>query len=247
MRRALLAGLAALALVLTGCAADVEPPPPPAGVDLSSADPADGNGLWLRSGAEVTAIIAEAIRAGGPVHVRGSITETIQPDPESDPEPGRTIVLDFHGTATAYAATVAAGDVAIDVMVSAGGTRLRGNAAFARAHPGRDAGTVVCTTGLDGALADWAPLLDPAALVSTLLAGAGVGATTPPPEGDTLDVVAGEAGAVVGVLVVERFGAPLPRSFIAADGSGDAELTFADWGAAVDLDAAAEKLPCPAT
>jgi len=240
-------GVGVVALVLTGCAADVEPPAPPAGVDLRSADPADGNGLWLRSGADVTAIVAEAVRAGGGVHVRGSITETVQPDPETEPEPGRTITLDFHGTAAAYTASVTAGDVAIEVVVSTDGTRLRGNAAFARENPGRDAGAVVCTTGLDSALAEWSPLLDPAALVSTLLPGAGVGATAPTADGDTIDVVAGEEGSVVGVLVVERFGAPLPRSYVAADGTGEAEFTFTGWGDPVDLEAAAEQLPCPAS
>src|SRR5690606_33806162 len=62
MKRPVLAGLAVAALLLSGCAAEVEPPTPPVGVDLSTADPADGNGLWLRSGPAVTAIVAEAMR-----------------------------------------------------------------------------------------------------------------------------------------------------------------------------------------
>lgn len=245
MRRRVLAGLAVTALLLTGCAAEVEPPTPPAGIDLSTAEPADGNGLWLRTGTTVTAIVADAMRAGGPVHLTGTITEMVQPDPDADPRRGRTIRLDFHGTSAAYTATVSAGDVGMEVVVSTDGTRLRGNAGFARENPGRQAGTVVCTTGVDGALADWAPLLDPAALVTALLPGEGVGATEPAGDGETLEVVAGEEGAVAGVLVVERYGPPLPRSFVAADASGDSELAFTGWGEAVDLDAAAQKLPCP--
>lgn len=246
MKRPVLAGLAVAALLLSGCAAEVEPPTPPVGVDLSTADPADGSGLWLRSGPAVTAIVAEAMRAAGPVHVTGSITEMVQPDPEEDAVPGRTITFDFHGTAAAYTATVTAGDVAIEAVVTIDGSRLRGNAGFARQYPGREAGAVMCTTGLDGALADWAPLLDPAALVSTLLAGDAVGASAPTGDTDTIDVVAGEEGSVTGVLVVERFGPPLPRSFVAADASGDGELVFAGWGEPADLDAAAATLPCPA-
>lgn len=235
-------------LLLTACAAPADPPAPPAGVDLSTADAADGNGLWLRTGSQVTTIIAEAARAGGPVHVSGSITETVQPDPEAEPdagpEPGRTLSLDFRGTAAAYAVTVIAGDVRITAVAWPEGSRVRGNAAFARENPGRDADAVVCSDGLDPVLVDLAPLLDPAELITALLGGSGVGANPPVGDADVLEVVTGEEGTVVGALTVERVGPPLPRSFVAADASGEGALTFAEWGTAVDLDAAAAELPC---
>lgn len=241
-----LAALLAVAMPLSACSRPADPPPTPSGIDLRSADPADGNGLWLRSGADVTAIVAQAVRAGGPVHITGQITEIVQPDPDADPRRGRTLSLDFHGTASTYTATITAGDVRVAALVTAEGSRVRGNAGFARAFEGRAADEVVCSSGLDPALVDFAPLLDPAALVTTLLGSGGVGAN--PPVGDdvdTLDVVTGEEGSVVGVLTVERYGPPLPRSFVAADASGEGALTFADWGSELDVDAAEKTLACP--
>jgi hypothetical protein len=237
---------AALALVvsLTGCGAPADLPPTPTGIDLRGADARDGNGLWLRSGSAVTDIVAEAVRTGGPVRISGEITETVQPEPDAEPRPGRTLTLDFRGTASAFAATVRAGDVRIDAVVSADGSRVKGNAAFARQYAGREAGAVVCTSGLDPVLLDVAPLLEPAGLVSALLGAGGVGANPPVGDAETLDVVTGEEGSVVGVLTVERFGPPLPRSFVAADASGEGALEFSAWGEPVDLDAAAAELPC---
>lgn len=246
IRRHIIAiGALALAVTLAGCSAPADPPPPPAGIDLRGAEGSDGNGLWLRSGSAVTDIIAQAVRAGGPVHITGEIIETVQPDPEAEPEPGRTLTIDFRGTASGYAATVGAGDVRLRAVVSAEGSRVRGNAAFAREYPGRENGAVLCTTGVDPALVDFAPLLEPAALVSTLLGTGGVGANPPVDDADVIEVVAGEEGSVVGVLAVERFGPPLPRSFVAADASGEGQLVFEDWGGSVDLDEAAAELPCP--
>jgi hypothetical protein len=243
--RSAVAVLLGSALLLTGCGKPADPPPPPAGVDLSTANAADGNGLWLRSGADVTAIVSEAVRAGGPVHISGELTETVQPDPEAEPEPGRSISIDFRGTAASYVATVVAGDVRIDAVVSAEGSRVRGNAAFAREYEGRDADAVVCSDGLDPVLADFAPLLDPSDLVTALLGTGGVGASPPVGDAETIEVVTGEEGSVVGVLTVQRYGAPLPASFVAADASGEGELAFAGWGEEVDVAAATADLACP--
>lgn len=235
-------------LALAGCSAEADPPPPPAGLDLSTADPADGNGLWLRPGPQTAAIIADAMRVAGPVRVAGTITETLAPDPDDSrslPRAGRTITLDFAGTATTYAATVTAGDIRFEVVVDGDGTRLRGDDGFARAFPGHVTDTVSCTAGADAVLAEWSPLLDPAALVESLLLSSDVAATAPDGEDDMLEVTIGQEGAVLGVLSVGRFGPPLPRSFVGADLSGEAALTFTDWGVAVDLTAAAASLPCP--
>lgn len=234
-----------LALAITACGQSEPGPTPPAGVDLDAADASAGNGLWLRSGQQVTTIVADAVRSAGPVHVSGSITETVQDTPESEPRAGRTLKIEFRGTATAYAATLVAGDVRLEAVVTGDRSRVRGNAAFARDHPGYAADAVVCTTGTDAVLSEWDPLLDPASLVTVLLSGAGVSAD-PPEDGDeTLDVVTGEEGAVVGVLTVERSGPPLPRRYTAGDASGDGELTFEAWGEPVDLEEASAKLPCP--
>lgn len=243
-RPPLIVAAVALVVALTGCGAPADLPPTPTGIDLTGADARDGNGLWLRSGSDVTDIVADAVRTAGPVHITGKITETVQPDPDAEPRPGRTLDLDFRGTASAFMATVRAGDVRVDALVSADGSRVKGNAAFAREYVGREPGAVVCTSGLDPVLLDFAPLLEPAALVAALLGAGGVGANPPVGESETLDVVTGEEGSVVGVLTVERFGAPLPRSFVAADASGEGAVEFSGWGEPIDLEAAAAELPC---
>lgn len=243
-RTATVLGVLVLAASFSACGAPADLPPSPTGIDLRGADAREGNGLWLRTGTDVVDIVAQAVRAGGPVQITGEITETIQPDPDAEPRPGRTITLEFRGTAAAYAARVQAGDVRVDALVSAEGSRVKGNAAFARQYPGREAGAVVCTSGLDPVLLDFAPLLEPAGLVDALLGSGGVGANPPVGDAETLDVVTGEEGSVVGVLTVERFGAPLPRSFVAADASGEGEVRFSGWGEPVDLEAATAELPC---
>jgi len=244
-RRIVLPAILGTLALLTGCGSPAAAPTPPAGVVLTDADPADGNGLWLQDGAEATAIVTSAVRAAGPVHVTGALTETVQPDPRAEPHAGRSVTIDFRGTAAAYSATLTAGDVQVQAVVSPDGSRVRGNAGFARENPGREIDQVVCTTGLDPILVGWAPVLDPAELISALLSAAGVSADPPVGDTDTIEVVVGEEGSVVGVLSVERFGAPLPRGFVAADGSGEGTLTFAEWGQPVDLPAAAADLPCP--
>lgn len=248
-RRLALTAALALGLSLSACAKPAPQPTAPAGIDLGSAEAAAGNGLWLRSGEDLVAIVTGAMRAAGPVHVTGSVTETVQTSPDADPAPGRTVTIDYRGTSAAYTATVAAGDLRLEAVVSSTGTRLRGNAAFARLYPGTTPGAVTCTTGLDPRLSEWGPLLDPADLVRTLLDGRGVAAGAPdadaPADGaDTIDVVTGEEGSVVGVLTVDRFGPPLPRTFVGGDASGQGSLAFEDWGEPVDLAAAAAALPC---
>lgn len=231
-------------LMATGCSTPTDAPTPPPGVDLSSYEAAEGNGLWLRTGGDVTSIVAQTMRAAGPVHIVGQITETVQADPQSEPVPGRTMTIDFRGTATAFSARLTAGDVEVTAVVSAEGSRVRGNAAFVRQNPGRVADAVVCSVGLDPVLDAWGPVLDPTAFVTSLLDGAGVAANPPTGDAETIEVVTGEEGSVVGVLTVDRHGPPLPRSFVAADPSGEGSLQFTEWGEPVDLEAATNEMPC---
>lgn len=242
-----LAPLAVGALLVTGCAAAPQAAPTvPPGIDLEGFDGAEGNGLWLLSGPDLASEIVEAVREAGPVHVSGSFTELSRPDPALDAVRGRTVTIDFHGRADAFAATVVAGDLEARVLVEAGTSRIRGNAGYA-ATLGSPAlaGTVVCSVGADPAVERWAPLLAPVDLVETLLASTDLSVAPPAGEGDTLDVVLGTDEAPLGVLTVERFGPPLPRSFTAADASGDGVFQFADWGTSPDLGAVASELPCP--
>ncbi|WP_394552994.1 hypothetical protein ACDF64_01385 [Agromyces sp. MMS24-JH15] len=256
-RRPLVRGLAAaVALVaaagLSGCAAATAAPSPPAGVDLEGFEGADGNGLWLVQGEDLAAEVLDAVRHAGPVHVAGAMTETVAPeDSLGEPTRGRTLALDYRGRADAFDAQVTAGDLQVRIVASAGGIRLQGDAAAVAAgsDPSLDAASgssVICTVGSDPVLARWDPLLSPVDLLAALLGGGTLSVAEPAGDGDTLDVVVAGDDGPLGVLVVERFGPPLPRSFTAADGTGDGSFAFDSWGAAPDLAAAVESIPCPA-
>jgi hypothetical protein len=232
--------------LLAGCASAPPAPTAPPGLDLEGFDGADGNGLWLLDGSAAEREILDAVRAGGAVHVQGSFTELVQPDPESDPVRGRTLTVDLRGTPVAYTATLAAGSAQATVLVDEGTTRVRGNAAYAETIAAPDlADQVVCTVGADASLDRWAPLLDPAALLESLLETVELGVAAPSGDEETLEVVVGTDESPLGVLTVERYGAPLPREFTAADTTGDGRFTFAEWGTPPDLAAAAAALPCP--
>lgn len=241
------ASLAAAAALLSGCAASPAPAPsapPIAGLD--DFDASQGNGLWLLSSDEIAAEIIDAARDAGSVHVSGSVTELVQPDPTVEPVRGRTIAVDFRGRADAFAATVTAGALETRVLVDDGTSRVRSNEAAAAALGAPAlAGAVVCSVGADPAVERWAPLLAPVDLIETLLAGADATVAPPAGEGETLDVVLGTDEAPLGVLTVERYGPPLPRSFTAADASGDGVFQFTEWGVAPELAGVAAELPCP--
>ncbi|WP_172979810.1 hypothetical protein, partial [Agromyces agglutinans] len=239
--------MAALAVtVLAACGSAPPAPTPPAGVDLESFDPATGNGLWLASGDAIADEVLAAVRAAGSVHATGAFTETTRPDPESDLVRGRELRVDFTGRAGSFVAEVGAGSSSARVVVDDGTARVLGNVAYAEAIGApQTADTVVCTLGAEPVLDQWAPLLDPADLVSTLLDAGPLAVSEPVGDADVLEIVIGE-GSAVGVLTVDRFGPPLPRTFTAADESGDATFAFADWGVDADLAAASAELACPA-
>lgn len=242
--------LVVLATAIAGCSSAAAEPPPGPSVDLGAYDPAAGNGLWLTSSAETADLIVDAVRRGGPVHIVGDVSELVQPDPDAAPVRGRSVALDFRGDATAFAARIEAGDIAVDILVSDGVARVRGNAAYAASQGvPESADRVVCTVGSDGVVEAWAPLLDPVSLVRSLLADASVHAQAPLDESDdplaTLDVVVGTEQAPSGVMTVLRFGAPLPQEFTAADLGGDGAFTFSGWGEPVDLAATEAALACP--
>lgn len=246
MRRLGLAGVLLTVGLLGGCASAPPLPSAPPGMDLETFDGESGNGLWLLGADAAQREILDAVRAGGPVHVSGSFTELVQPDPESEPVRGRTMTVDFRGREDAFIATVATGAAQVEIVVDAGSTRVRGNAAYAESVAAPElAGQVTCTVGSDPTLERFAPMLSPTALVETLLENVAIGVAPPEGDGDALEVVVGTEGSPLGVLTVERFGSPLPRSFTAADASGDGTFAFSEWGTAPDLDAAAAALPCP--
>ncbi|UOE42655.1 hypothetical protein [Agromyces larvae] len=237
----------AIAALLSGCSGSAQPAPaPPAGIDLEGFDGSSGNGLWLGSSEAIEAELLGAVRNAGPVHLTGSMTELVAPDdPTEDAYRGRTLTVDYRGRADAFDARVNAGDQQVRVVASAGEARILGNADWAAATGAPEtADSVVCTVGSGPLLERLAPLLSPPDLIGALLEGQSLSVAEPAGDVDTLQVVVGTEDAALGVLVVERFGPPLPRSFTAADGSGDGSFVFEGWGEAPDLDASLAELPC---
>lgn len=240
-RRAAALVLTATAVALAGCsgAAGVEAEPLE-GVDLGAYDPAHpGNGLWLIPGEQAIAEIAEAVRAAGDVRYEGSYTElVVHDDPETPPSPGRTVSVTFAGDPESYEASLAAGDLALDVVVAEGAAYVRGNDAFAQRSglaAARDG--FVCLASAS-ALDDWQPLLDPSLLVEQLLRSAEEVAVMPPAvDAETAELVMGGSESPTGHLTVAAVGAPLPLEFLAGDGSGDGRFSFAGWGEDVPVTA----------
>ncbi|MCD5346217.1 hypothetical protein [Agromyces sp. S2-1-8] len=243
-RAAGLAGAAACAIVLAGCTgAPAAPPPtpthllaPPDGERIA------GNGLWLLAGPDATHEIAEAISGAGAVQYHGSYTELTSPSDGSEPRAGRGLAVDYRGRAGEYAAKITAGDERVEVVAVDGRTYVRGNEAYASAHGIPDAADgFVCATGDDSLVAEWAPLLEPGDLVESLLASSESVSVEPPlGDADLIDVIVGQTGAPVGVLTVARSGAPLPREFRAADGTGDGTFAFEGWGEPIEIEPPAE-------
>ncbi|MFK4728709.1 hypothetical protein ROT00_03390 [Agromyces mediolanus] len=231
------------ALLLAGCSAAPPLPTAPPGIDVESFDGSSGNGLWLVPPAELSARILDAVRAGGPVAMSGTVHEFV-PSEEGELLPGRTITVDYAGRAGAFRAELGAGGVRTTLLVDEGRTAVRGNPAFADANARPELVEGVCTVGDDPAVAQWAPFTDPEALLGAVLTGAELSVAAPSGDGETLAVQIGASDSRAGVLIVERYGPPLPRSLSLAETDGDAELGFADWGAEVELGATAAELGC---
>lgn len=240
MRRAAAVLLAVGALALAGCTAapDHDEPAAPA-FDAERYDPEHpGNGLWLVPPEEVVAQVTRAIRDSSSVRYTGTVTELITPE-EGDPHPGRTIGVEYEGSAAALRATLRAGDVRAQVVTVDGETYVTGNGAYA-AQIGTPEVTSgwVCVRSADALLADWAPLLDPADIVETLLTSAeSVAVMEPPADAERTTIYLGTGDSPQGKLTVSAVGAPLPFDFIAGDVSGDGRFSFHDWGAEIAVDA----------
>lgn len=235
--------LLTLPLLLVGCSATPPLPTAPPGVDTESFDGASGNGLWLVPRAELADRILDAVRGGGTVAVTGTVHEFV-PSEEGELLPGRTITVDYAGRAGAFRATLAADGVSTSMLVDEGRTAVRGDAGFAAASGRPELVDGVCTVGTDPAVAQWAPFTDPEALLAAVLSEAELSVAAPSGDGETLAVQIGASDSRAGVLVVDRYGPPLPRALTLAETDGDAELSFSDWGAELELGTAAAELGC---
>lgn len=229
--------------LLTACSTPAELPAPPYGIDAESFDGASGNGLWLAPTSEIASIIVQSAHDAGPVSMRGTVHEFIFTE-EGEMLPARMLTVDYAGRPSAYRATFLAGGLEAQLLVDGGSTRVRGNDAFAASNGRPELTAVQCTVGADPAAARWAPFTEPATLLDAVLSGAQLSVATPDDDDDTLAVQIGSSEAMVGVLTVERYGPPLPRSLSIAELEGDTELAFTAWGEPADLDAAAAELPC---
>lgn len=230
-------------VLLTACSAAAELPAAPEGIDAESFDGASGNGLWLAPSSEIASIIVESVHAAGPVSMHGTVNEFILTE-EGTTLPARMMTIDYAGRPSGYRAHFLAGALEAQLLVDGGSTRVRGNDAYAAASGRPELTSVQCTVGTDPAAAQWAPFTEPAAVLDAVLSGAQLSVAAPDDDDETLAVQIGSSETMVGVLTVERYGPPLPRSLSIAELEGDTELAFTAWGDAVDLDAAAAELPC---
>ncbi|MDQ2660439.1 MAG: hypothetical protein M3Y52_01040 [Actinomycetota bacterium] len=232
------------ALPLAGCAATATAPSPPPGIDLEAFDPAGvpGNGLWLLTADAAAEEVVAAVGVAGSVHYTAAFTELTPGTPETEPAPGRSLTVDFTGGPGASRAAITAGDLVFEVVLVDGRSYVRGNAAYAT-HVGiAEVGNgFVCTIGEAAFLDEWAPLLRPADLVSSLLgASESMAVEAPAGEETTVSVVIGSAEGPIGTMTVQRTGAPLPVSFTAGDASGDGHFAFTGWGEPVAVQAPAD-------
>lgn len=240
--RFIVAALAAPAL-LTACSTAAELPAPPPGIDAASFDGASGNGLWLAPPSEIASIIVQSVHDAGPVSMQGTVHEFVFTE-EGETLPARMLTIDYAGRPSGYRATFLAGGLEAQLLVDGGSTRVRGNAAYAASNGRPELTSVQCTVGTDPAAAQWAPFTEPATVLDAVLSGAQLSVAAPEDDDDSLAVQIGSSEAMVGVLTVERYGPPLPRSLSIAELEGDTELAFTAWGEPADLDAAAAALPC---
>jgi hypothetical protein len=241
---AVMALIAVGVLPLAGCAAAATPPSPPPGIDLEAYDPAavPGNGLWLLGSAAAAEEVVAAVGAAGSVHYTGAFTELTPATPEAEPAPGRSLTVDFTGRPGAARAAITASDLVFEVVLVDGRSYVRGNTAYA-AHVGiAEVGNgFVCTVGEAAFLDEWAPLLRPADLVSSLLgASESMAVEVPSGEETTVSVVIGSAEGPIGTMTVQRTGPPLPVAFTAGDASGDGDFAFTAWGEPVEVQAPAD-------
>ncbi|MCD2441624.1 hypothetical protein LQ757_04970 [Agromyces sp. SYSU K20354] len=236
------AGIAAV-LLLTGCASASTQVIATPSVGAGQTDgPIAGNGLWLLGGTAAADEIVDAVRAAGTVQYSGTFTELTAGAPEAEPMPGRVLTVEFEGGRAGSSAVVTAGDQRAQVAMVDGRTYTTGNDAYAAATGLADtARGWVCSIGTTAVRDEWAPLLEPGALIAALLGTGESVAVVPPADADTVvEVIIGSAEAPVGILTVARDGAPLPVAFTAGDTSGDGTFSFSAWGEPVDVAAPAD-------
>ncbi len=237
----IVAALTASAL-LTACSTPPELPAAPEGIDAGSFDGASGNGLWLAPTSEIASIVVQSMHEAGAVSMHGTVHEFITTE-DGGSLPGRMLTIDYTGRPAGYLAHFISGALETRLLVEDGSTRVWGNDASAASSGRPELTAVQCTVGTDPAVAQWAPFTEPAALLDEVLSGAQLSVAAPDDDDATLAVQIGSSEAMVGVLTVERYGPPLPRSLSIAELGGDTELAFTAWGEPVDLDADAV-LPC---
>ncbi len=187
-----------------------------------------GNGLWLLGGTAAADEIVDAVRSAGTVRYSGTFTELTAGTPDTEPAPGRVLTVEYAGGRAGSSAEFSAGDQRAQVVSIDGRTYTTGNDAYAAATGLADlARGWVCSIGTTGARDEWAPLLDPAELVASLLGtGESIAVETPADADTVVEVIIGSAEAPVGIMTVAREGAPLPVAFTAGDTSGDGSFSF---------------------
>lgn len=222
MRRGLpqLAAAALVALVLSGCGPAMgDPAPVPTHLDLSQLDVSgtDRNGVEYLGGADALRVVVHAMRSSGEVHVTGDYERAA--DAENDVRAG-AVHLDFAGTASRYVARVTADGEQHEVRVVGLHAAVRtGDAPWQ------------CVAADSHAVRRFAPLLDPTALVLSLL-GDGSSLAVSPVHGEpaNVDLLLGATQGTSGALTVSAEARALPSRLLVGDGTSSAQFAFSDWG-----------------
>lgn len=244
MQRSRAAVVAALALVLTGCAGTVTPIITPTAFPLDQVqlDSTDRNGIEFLVGQDALDQVLAAARTARTVTMTGSYDELLPPpEGEREPVPGLSLAVSVTGSANDFLAEVDAGGLAGEIRAQQGTIVARGSDEFLAILGTEPDDEWACVPGGTSSLTAWQPLLDPAELIATLLtveegAETDLVVDTGAVVGDTVELVISSGGSLIGTLIVSAVGPPLPLSLIASDTSGDAAFTFEGWGDELSLD-----------
>lgn len=222
MRRAVphVAAAALVALVLSGCGPAMgDPAPAPTHLDLSQLDISGTtrNGIEYVGGADALRVVLQAMRSAGEVHITGDYERAA--DAENNVRAG-VVHLDFTGTASRYIARVTADGAEHEVRVVG---------LHAAVRTGEEPWQ--CVAADSHAVRRFAPLLDPPALVQSLLGdGSSLAVSPVHPESATVDLLVGATQGTSGALTVSAEGRALPSRLLVGDGTSSAQFAFSAWG-----------------
>lgn len=241
----MLVGLTGLSLV-AGCGS--APSSIPTWAPVTSTPSFESNGIEQLPIDQVAAAVTEAMNHAATVHMTGSYQEPAPVDDsgrlvENPSAPARTVTFDVVGTPTRFHALLAIDDLTVELHRDGATVLALGNdrAAAVLGNPELAHGWVSCPVDIEW-LQPWLVFTDAPALVAKVLhsqdarpSEESILAVGPviPGENPVLQLDATSQGKATGTVTVQAQGAPLPVEIYLSDASGNAEVSFTDWGTAI--------------